>query len=197
MPLLELYEIFRTQPRHAEPADTKQAIQRRPARDHGKKQDRKTGADDSLFGEDRMSVSVESLQAFFTNLLQEQQQENRHETPEQAARPLQNESPAAQAVEAYRHAAETTPHSAPAVPEAGGEIKRPHEPDKIDTDSGTATQEPSKAPEETVLGKADREKIRDLLGLLDKLAEKRVAEITLRPAPRFLDSVENAIRTYL
>lgn len=183
MPLAKLYEIFRAQPRYTEPAERHRPLQKRTdpngKKDHSDAQEQ----EDTLFGEDQMEVSIQSLKAFFAGLLK--QQDAGHIPPEKTQHDqtqFRGNPPTTKAVNAYRHAAETAPE--------------PFSPEQ--TPPKTSPENQETAPSEiTVLDKAEQEKIRGLLELLDKLEAQSITNITLEPASRFLDSVENAIKKKL
>lgn len=181
MPLAKLYEIFRAQPRYTEPIERKRPLRRETDHNSKNRQNDTEKEKDLLFSEDQMDVSIQSLKAFFTGLLE--QQDTRRAPPEQSKHdktPPQTTPQAAKAVTAYHHAAETAPE--PLLPE------------QVSRDTPAGSQE---SPDITILDNAEQEKIQELLGLLDKLAAQNIEKITLKPAPRFLDSVEHAIKKNL
>lgn len=176
MPLSQLYDIFRAFPRQTEKIDTHQYIRREDRKQRRKQQDKNKKSEESLFGEDNATVSVTALQAFFYDLIEQQDDSpDIKEEYDEKDHPSRPGHPSTLAVNAYQHAAETDPG--------------------YKTNENIKKIKPSE--NKIALPAKDKERIKALLVSLQILSKKNVDLITLEPAPDFLRSIETAIKKYL
>jgi hypothetical protein len=169
-----LETIFRTEFRHTEKTDTRQEIKRNHNQRRDKKENKKNKDSEIFSDDDFTTVSIKALIIFLKNLIKNEIENENNQNPEKSKNnidtPKENKRAGnpktAMAINAYEKSSNNERQSI-----------------QISEDSNNAVK----------LTKEEIIKIKKILEKLDTLSKQNYERLNLKPAPTFLESLDQAM----